>query len=137
MRATNKGIKTMDKNVKAVQRKMAQRTAKWISNDEVTTERGDLSEVEWLQHLQDELMDASVYVQRLIQIKLEKLEQSLLQKSTPRGGRDKERPVKQKVSPPYITPDQISNPGKWVRVDLSVKQKQKRGGRDKERPVLQ
>lgn len=33
----------------------------------VTMERGDLSLVEWLTHLQEELMDAAVYVQRLIE----------------------------------------------------------------------
>ncbi len=31
----------------------------------VTMERGDLSHDEWLEHLQHELMDAIVYVQRL------------------------------------------------------------------------
>ena len=31
-----------------------------------TMERQDLSLIEWLTHLQEELMDASVYVQRLI-----------------------------------------------------------------------
>jgi len=33
----------------------------------VTMERGDLSTIEWLQHLQEELMDAAVYVERLMQ----------------------------------------------------------------------
>lgn len=33
----------------------------------VTMERGDLSLVEWLTHLQEELMDACVYTQRLIE----------------------------------------------------------------------
>jgi len=33
----------------------------------VTMERGDLNLVEWLTHLQEELMDAAVYVQRLIE----------------------------------------------------------------------
>lgn len=33
----------------------------------VTMERTDLNIVEWLTHLQEELMDASVYVERLIQ----------------------------------------------------------------------
>jgi len=32
----------------------------------VTMERGDLSIEEWLTHLQEELMDASVYVERLM-----------------------------------------------------------------------
>jgi len=33
----------------------------------VTMERTDLNIVEWLTHLQEELMDAAVYVERLIQ----------------------------------------------------------------------
>ncbi len=33
----------------------------------VTMERTDLDIVEWLTHLQEELMDAAVYVERLIQ----------------------------------------------------------------------
>ena len=33
----------------------------------MTMERGDLSMVEWLTHLQEELMDAAVYVQKLIE----------------------------------------------------------------------
>lgn len=32
----------------------------------VTMERDDLNVIEWLTHLQEELMDASVYVQRLM-----------------------------------------------------------------------
>jgi hypothetical protein len=31
----------------------------------VNTERQDLSNLEWLQHLQEELMDASVYIEKL------------------------------------------------------------------------
>ncbi len=31
----------------------------------VNTERKDLSTLEWLQHLQEELMDASVYIEKL------------------------------------------------------------------------
>ena len=33
----------------------------------VTMERGDLDLLDWLQHLQEELMDAAVYVQRLME----------------------------------------------------------------------
>ena len=33
----------------------------------VTMERGDLNTTEWLTHLQEELMDASVYVERLLE----------------------------------------------------------------------
>ena len=31
----------------------------------VTMERGDLNFLEWLQHLQEELLDAAVYVEKL------------------------------------------------------------------------
>ena len=33
----------------------------------VTMERSDLDTIEWLTHLQEELMDASVYVERLLE----------------------------------------------------------------------
>jgi hypothetical protein len=32
----------------------------------VSMERDDLTEIQWLQHLQDELMDGAVYVQRIM-----------------------------------------------------------------------
>ena len=34
----------------------------------VTMERGDLTTEEWLIHLQEELMDASVYVERILML---------------------------------------------------------------------
>lgn len=34
----------------------------------VTMERDDLSLLEWLQHLQEELMDATVYVEKLKEV---------------------------------------------------------------------
>jgi hypothetical protein len=36
----------------------------------VTMDRNDLSEVEWLQHAQDEALDCAVYLEKLIQTKL-------------------------------------------------------------------
>ena len=33
----------------------------------VTMERGDLSLSDWLKHLQEELMDATVYIEKLLQ----------------------------------------------------------------------
>ena len=47
-------------------KKIQQRAAVGKSKYGVTMERGDLSLSEWLVHLQEELMDAAVYVQRLI-----------------------------------------------------------------------
>ena len=34
----------------------------------VTMERTDLTKVDWLVHLQEELMDAAVYIERLLEI---------------------------------------------------------------------
>lgn len=47
--------------------KIQQRAEVGKSKYGVTMERGDLSLVDWLTHLQEELMDAAVYVQRLIE----------------------------------------------------------------------
>ena len=47
-------------------KKIQQRAAVGKKKYGVTMERGDLSLGEWLTHLQEELMDAAVYVQRLI-----------------------------------------------------------------------
>ena len=44
---------------------LAQQLLKLEENDGATMERDDLSHDEWLEHLQHELMDAIVYVQRL------------------------------------------------------------------------
>lgn len=33
-----------------------------------TMERTDLSKLQWLQHAQDEMMDAAIYLQKLIEI---------------------------------------------------------------------
>ena len=54
-----------DRNVELVRKRLADRAATGLRKYGVTTERGDLSIVEWLQHLQDELLDAAVYVERL------------------------------------------------------------------------
>jgi len=55
-----------DKNVLAVTQKMLQRAEIGLSKYGVTTERGDLSEREWLVHAQEEAMDLAIYLQRLI-----------------------------------------------------------------------
>ncbi len=46
--------------------KIQQRAKIGKSKYGVTMERTDLNFLEWLQHLQEELMDATVYVERLI-----------------------------------------------------------------------
>lgn len=55
----------MDRNVEAVRQRLAKRAEAGLKKYGVTTEREDLTLIEWLQHLQDELMDAAVYVERL------------------------------------------------------------------------
>ena len=47
-------------------KKIMMRSAKGESKYGVTMEREDLDMLEWLTHLQEELMDATVYVQKLI-----------------------------------------------------------------------
>lgn len=56
-----------DRNVKAVQRKLRDRERTGLRKYGVTTERGDLTLLDWLNHLQQELMDAAVYAEVLIQ----------------------------------------------------------------------
>ena len=55
----------MDKNVKNVIVQLRSRAEQGMSKYGVNTERSDLSTLEWLQHLQEELMDASVYIEKL------------------------------------------------------------------------
>ena len=54
-----------DKNVENVVEQLRWRSEKGLLKYGVTTERKDLSVIEWLQHLQEELMDASVYIEKL------------------------------------------------------------------------
>ena len=56
----------MDSNVQAVVTKYKQRAAMGLSKYGVTTERTDIDLLGWLQHLQLELMDATIYVERLM-----------------------------------------------------------------------
>lgn len=52
-----------DGNVEAVREMLLSRSIVGLAKYGVTTERGDLSLGDWLQHLQEELLDAAVYVQ--------------------------------------------------------------------------
>ena len=52
--------------------KIMMRSAKGESKYGVTMEREDLNMLEWLTHLQEELMDATVYVQKLIDMEVER-----------------------------------------------------------------
>ena len=49
--------------------KITHRAKKGKSVYGVTMEREDLTELEWLQHLQEEMLDGSIYIEKLIQIK--------------------------------------------------------------------
>ena len=54
-----------DKYVQAVKEKFEQRSQTGIKKYNTTLEREDLNLVDWLNHLQEELMDATLYVERL------------------------------------------------------------------------
>ena len=56
---------TMDKNVEAVREQLKQRSEVGIVKYGTTTDRDDFTPLQWLQHLQEELMDAAVYIQKL------------------------------------------------------------------------
>ena len=57
---------SMSKVEKNVVRKIRMRAAVGKSKYGVTMERNDLSFKEWIQHLQEELMDAVVYIEKLL-----------------------------------------------------------------------
>lgn len=54
-----------DENVVNVLTKMASRAEVGLNKYGVTTERTDLDLLEWLTHLQEELMDATIYIERI------------------------------------------------------------------------
>jgi hypothetical protein len=55
----------IDKNVEAVKKLMTDRMQLGYIKYGVTTERTDIDLLGWLQHLQEELLDAAVYCERL------------------------------------------------------------------------
>ncbi len=57
----------MDENVENVVSQLRAREERGLSKYGVNTERTDLSTLEWLQHLQEELMDGAVYIERIKQ----------------------------------------------------------------------
>lgn len=59
-----------DSNVEAVRQKLLDRSIVGLKKYGVTTERDDLSTLDWLNHWQQELMDACLYVEVLIQREL-------------------------------------------------------------------
>jgi hypothetical protein len=54
-----------DENVESVRSLLLQRMHVGYQKYGVTTERTDIDLAGWLQHLQEELLDAAVYVERL------------------------------------------------------------------------
>lgn len=59
----------MSKIEEAVCQKIKQRAAFGVLKYNVTMERTDLTELEWLVHAQEEAMDLCSYLEKLIQIK--------------------------------------------------------------------
>lgn len=56
----------MDPNVEAVRSKLLERSQRGQAKYGTTTARQDLDSAAWLRHLQEELMDAAVYIERLL-----------------------------------------------------------------------
>lgn len=54
-----------DKNVEAIREMLRSRMETGYKKYGVTTERTDIDLLGWLQHLQEELLDAAVYIERL------------------------------------------------------------------------
>jgi hypothetical protein len=59
-----------DSIVDSVVAKYQQRSDRGVSKYGVTLDRKDLSTDEWLNHLQEELMDATLYIEKLRQERL-------------------------------------------------------------------
>ena len=54
-----------DSIVESVLEKFKQRSEEGIKKYGVTMDRKDLSGLEWMTHLQEELMDATLYIEKL------------------------------------------------------------------------
>jgi hypothetical protein len=54
-----------DKYVNRVLKRFNERSEVGIKKYSTTLERNDLNALEWLTHLQEELMDATLYIERL------------------------------------------------------------------------
>lgn len=59
----------MDSVNQAVIKKLRERANRGGKKYGVTMDRTDLTELQWLQHAQDELLDGAVYLEKLIQLK--------------------------------------------------------------------
>jgi uncharacterized protein (DUF2252 family) len=61
---------TPDETVRGVLKRFNARSLSGIEKYSTTLDRNDLTRLEWLQHLQDELMDAVLYIEKLKNIGL-------------------------------------------------------------------
>lgn len=61
-----------DSILQSVLRKYQDRAAVGFAEYKMTMDRSDLSYIEWLNHLQCELMDSTLYIEKLKQIELDK-----------------------------------------------------------------
>ena len=59
-------MKSPDKNVEAVRESLLTRSQVGLKNMASQTERDDLILIDWLRHLQLELMDATIYIEAAI-----------------------------------------------------------------------
>ena len=57
---------TMDANVESVVASLRRRSRDGYVKYGCTTERNDLSVLQWMRHLQEELMDATIYIEAWI-----------------------------------------------------------------------
>lgn len=55
----------IDKIVERVREAFRKRSERGLEKYGTTLERNDLTHLEWLQHLQEELMDATLYIEKL------------------------------------------------------------------------
>ena len=55
-----------DNHVKNVIQKYSERSQVGLLKYGTTLERTDLTNLQWLQHLQEELMDATLYIERIM-----------------------------------------------------------------------
>ena len=58
-------MEQIDSNVEGVRQMLKRRAEIGLTKYGVTTDRTDIDLLGWLQHLQEELMDASVYVEKI------------------------------------------------------------------------
>jgi len=58
-------VESPDRNVEAVRQHLLSRSQIGLQKYGVTTERDDIDFLGWLVHLQEELLDAAVYIEKL------------------------------------------------------------------------